>query len=243
MILLVSPSPARTIKAMSYSISRPYAVPLSASTQSQAYALLALAMALTLIGVFMGTQFASLLLSSGIHILLAIAGLGIIFTAQMWAKKYPLNYILFGIFPLLSGLSLTPYILLLTTGYVNGTEILWNAVGATVCMSLAAVVLSRIAPNLSAWANALFYALIGVLIVSLFQIFVPALRSQGFELVISGGSAMLFGVFLAFDIQRLQRGAALGASPFLLALSLYLDIYNLFLSILRFMTALSGERR
>jgi FtsH-binding integral membrane protein len=29
----------------------------------------------------------------------------------------------------------------------------------------------------------------------------------------------------------------------MMALSLYLDIYNLFLSVLRFMTALSGERR
>ena len=228
---------------MQYISSRPYAVALSASTQSQAYALLAFAMGLTLVGVAIGTQFAGLLLSSGIHLLFAIAELGIIFTAQMWAKHSPLNYLLFGLFPLLSGLSLTPYLLLIATGYVNGAEILWNAVGATVCLSLAAVVLSRLAPNLSVWANALFYALIGLLVVSLFQIFIPALRTQGAELFISGGATVLFGLFLAFDIQRLQRGAALGMSPFLLALSLYLDIYNLFLSVLRFMTALSGERR
>lgn len=228
---------------MQYTPSRSYSEPLSASTQSQAYALLAFAMAITLIGVFIGTEYAGMLLSTGLHLLFAIAELALIFTAQWWAKKYPLNYALFAIFPLLSGLSLTPYLLMVTTGYVNGTEILWNAVGATVCLSMAAVVLSRLAPNLSAWANALFYALIGLLVVSLFQIFIPALRTQGFELLISGGGAMLFGVFLAFDIQRLQRGAALGVSPFLLALSLYLDIYNLFISVLRFMTALSGERR
>ncbi len=36
---------------------------------------------------------------------------------------------------------------------------------------------------------------------------------------------------------------SLGANPFLLALSLYLDIFNLFLSVLRFMSVLSGERR
>lgn len=228
---------------MQYTPSRSYTEPLSASTQSQAYALFALAMAITLVGVFIGTLYVNLLLSTGLHLLFAFAELGLIITAQWWAKKYPLNYALFAIFPFLSGLSLTPYLLMVTTGYVNGVEILWNAVGATLCLSMAAVVLSRLAPNLSAWANALFYALIGLLIVSLFQIFIPALRTQGFELLISGGGAMLFGVFLAFDIQRLQRGAALGASPFLLALSLYLDIYNLFISVLRFMTALSGERR
>jgi FtsH-binding integral membrane protein len=228
---------------MQYTSSPSYPVSLSASTKSQAYSLLAVAMGLTLIGVFAGVRFAPVLLTSGLHLILAVAELGIIFTAGIWSRKYPLNYVLFGLFPLLSGLSITPYLLMVATGYVNGVEILWNAVGATVCLSLAAVVLSRIAPNLSAWANALFYALIGLLVVSLFQIFIPGLRTQGAELLISGGASILFGVFLAFDIQRLQRGAALGASPFLLALSLYLDIYNLFLSVLRFMTALSGERR
>lgn len=222
---------------------RAYGAPLTASTKSQSYALLALAMALTLAGVFIGTQFAGLLLSSGLHLLFAIVELGLIFTAQMWAKNYPLNYLLFGLFPFLSGITLTPYLLVIASGYVNGVEILWNAVGATVCMSIAAVMLSRIAPNLSAWANALFYALIGLLIVSIFQIFIPGLQTQGAELFISGGATILFGIFLAFDIQRLERGAALGADPFLLALSLYLDIYNLFLSVLRFMTALSGDRR
>lgn len=228
---------------MQHTPSRTTPLSLSASTQSHAYFLLALAMALTLAGVFIGSYIAGLLLSSGLHLLLAIVELGLIFTAQIWARKYPLNYLLFGLFPLLSGITLTPYLLLIAAGYVNGVEILWNAVGATVCMSLAAVLLARLAPRLSAWAGALFYALIGLLIVSLFQLFIPALQTQGAELLISGGATILFGVFLAFDIQRLQRGAALGADPFLLALSLYLDIYNLFLSILRFMTALSGERR
>jgi FtsH-binding integral membrane protein len=228
---------------MQYRTSPAYAAPLSASTVSATYGLLAVAMALTLIGVFIGTQFVGLLLSSGLHLVLAFAELGLIFTARWWVRSSPLNYLLFGLFPLLSGISITPYLLLVATGYVNGTEILWNAVAATVCLSLSAVVLSRIAPNLSAWANALFYALIGLLVVSLFQIFIPALRTQGAELLISGGATVLFGVFLAFDLQRLQRAGALGADPFMMALSLYLDIYNLFLSVLRFMTALSGERR
>jgi FtsH-binding integral membrane protein len=228
---------------MQYSSSPSYAAPLSASTVSQTYGLLAIAMALTLIGVYAGTQFAELLLTSGLHLMLAFAELGLIFTAQWWVRKSPLNYVLFGLFPLLSGISITPYLLMVAAGYVNGTEILFNASAATVCLSLSAVVLSRIAPNLSAWANALFYALIGLLVVSLLQIFVPALRTQGAELLISGGATVLFGLFLAFDIQRVQRSGSLGASPFLLALSLYLDIYNLFIFVLRFMTALSGERR
>lgn len=228
---------------MQYTSSPAYSTPLSASTRSQAYALLALAMGLTLLGVYIAVQFAGLLLNSGLHVLFIIAELGLIFTAQWWSRTSPLNYLLFGLFPLLSGLSITPYLLMVATGYVNGPEILWNAVSATVFLSLSAVVLSRLAPGLSAWGSALFYALIGLLVVSLFQLFIPALRTQGMELVVSGGAAVLFGLFLAFDIQRLQNQSALGANPFLLALSLYLDIYNLFLAVVRFMTALSGDRR
>ena len=43
---------------------------------------------------------------------------------------------------------------------------------------------------------------------------------------------------MAYDIQRIQHLSRLGASPFLMALSLYLDIYNLFLYVLRFMLAI-----
>jgi modulator of FtsH protease len=228
---------------MQYTSSPAYSAPLSASSRSQAYGLLAFAMAMTMLGMYIAMQFAGLLLNSGLHIAFAIAELALIFTAQWWSRSSPLNYILFAAFPLLSGLSITPYLLLIATGYVNGPEILWNAALVTVWLSLAAVVLSRIAPNLSAWGNALFFALLGLVGVTIFQLFIPALRTQGMELIISGAASVLFGLFLAFDLQRLQQQSALGANPFLLALSLYLDIYNLFLAVLRFMTALSGDRR
>ena len=63
------------------------------------------------------------------------------------------------------------------------------------------------------------------------------------EMIISAVGIVVFGMFLAYDIQRLRRGTAMGESPFLLALSLYLDIFNLFLYVLRFMLAVSGRRR
>jgi FtsH-binding integral membrane protein len=54
---------------------------------------------------------------------------------------------------------------------------------------------------------------------------------------------VIFALFTAVDIQRVKMLGRYGANPFLLALSLYLDIFNLFLYILRFMLALSGDRR
>jgi len=228
---------------MQFSTSRSNPVVLSASTQSQVYGLFTLAMALTFLGVFLGMSFAQYLLTTGLHMMFAIAELAIIFTATWWSRKEPLNYILFALFPVLSGITITPYILMVLAGYANGSQILFNAVGATVFMSLSAVVLARIAPNLAAFGKALFFAIIGLLAMSLLQIFVPALQTQGMELLISGAGIVIFALFTAFDLQRIERLGAVGVSPFLLALSLYLDIFNLFMYILRFMTALSGERR
>lgn len=228
---------------MQFSSSRSQPIVLSPSTQSQTYLLFTLAMALTLLGVFLGMQFAQTLLSTGMHLFLVIAELALIFTAGWWSRSSPLNVVLFGLFPILSGITVTPYLLMVLAGFENGPAILTNAVGATVAISLSAALLARVAPGLSAWGSALFYALLGLLFLSVLQIFFPMLRTPGFELALSGGAIVLFGLFTAFDIQRIQRMGAIGANPFLLALSLYLDIFNLFLSILRFMSVLSGERR
>lgn len=216
---------------------------LSASTQSQTYVLFALAAGLTVVGVFFGMMFAPLLLGSGMHFLFLIAEMIIIFTAALWIERSPLNMILFGAFPLLSGITFTPYILYVLIGYANGASILVNALLATTFMALAAAVLARIAPSLAGLGQILFLAVIGLVFFSIAQIFVPGLRTGAAELLISGGGIVVFALFLALDLQRVARLGRLGASPFLLALHLYLDIFNLLLYVLRFMVALSGERR
>ena len=92
-------------------------------------------------------------------------------------------------------------------------------------------------------SQALLFGLIGLLILGILQLFVPALRSTQFELILSGGGVLLFASFLAFDLQRIWQLGRAGANPFQLALSLYLDIFNLFLYVVRFMLAISGNRR
>lgn len=200
-------------------------------------------MGLTLAGVYLGMNFAGILLTSGMHIFFVIAELALIITSAWWSRMSPLNMVLFALFPLLSGITVTPYILSVLAGFENGPAILFNAVAATVGISLSAAAFARLAPGLSAWAGTLFYAVIGLLLLSLAQLFFPALRTPGFELAISGAGILVFAAFAAFDIQRVRQMGAVGANPFLLALSLYLDIFNLFLSVLRFMSALSGDRR
>lgn len=222
--------------------SRPVA--LSASTESQVYLLFALAMGLTVLGVFLGIQYAQILLGTGLHFVLLIVELALIFSASFWMNRSPLNYVLFALFPLSSGITVTPYLMAVLAGYANGGTILMNALGATATLSLGAALFARTTSrNLSVFSRGLLFALLGLIVLGIFQLFIPSLRGTTMELLLSGGGIVIFGGFLAVDIQRIQEMGRYGANPFMLALSLYLDIFNLFMSVLRFMVALSGDRR
>jgi len=226
--------------SFSPSPSRPIA--LSPSTEGQVYALVALAMGLTLAGVYIGGEMISSL-SSGLFLVCVIAQLAIIFTSRWWAEKTPLNYILFGIFPIISGITIAPLLLQVLTGYANGGTILVNALASTALMTAAAAVLSRMGFNLMRIMPALFLGLIGLIIMGLLQVFVPSMRGGATELLVSGAGVVIFSLFIAVDIQRISALGRAGAPPFQLALHLYLDLFNLFLYVLRLMLALSGNRR
>jgi FtsH-binding integral membrane protein len=222
--------------------SRP--IVLTPEKEAKVFGLFALALALTLVGVFFGIQFARVLMSSPLQILFLIAELVLIFSSRFWVERSPLNGVLFGLFPLLSGITITPYLLYVLAGYVNGGRILLNALSATVFMAAAASVLALTTrQNLLVWSRALFLGLLGLIFLAVLQIFIPGLQTGAAELLISGLGIVIFALFTAVDIQRVKMLGRYGANPFLLALSLYLDIFNLFLYILRFMLALSGDRR
>lgn len=226
-----------------YALSPSSAV-LSASTESKVYVLFAVAIALTAIGAY-GAVFAYQIPAiANLSLFFLLAELGLLLTSSLWAEKYPLNYILFGIFPILSGFTLVPYLSLIVANYVNGTTLIINALSATATMTLAgAVAVRSLGVNLAGMGRALLFALIGLIVLGLLQVFVPSLRTTQFELMLSGAGVVVFALFTAYDLQRIQQLGRMGANPILLALSLYLDIYNLFLYLLRFMAAFSGDRR
>ncbi|MDA0376392.1 MAG: Bax inhibitor-1 family protein [bacterium] len=219
-------------------------ISLNKSTEAQIYSLFAMSLALTCVGILLGIQFSAILLNTGLHFFFLFAELGLIFSARFWMDKTPLNYILFGLFPVLSGFTITPYILSVLVGYANGGTILMNAFASTVFMAAGSAVFARTTSwNLSGLGRAMIFGLIGLIGLSLLQFFVPALRTTGMELAISGFGVVFFAIFTAYDVQRIAKLGKMGANPFMLALSLYLDIFNLFLYILRFMLVLYGDRR
>lgn len=217
---------------------------LSTSSSAKVYGYLALAMLLSAVGVALGATFALPIISTGWLFLLGIIEIGIIFSAPTWVRKSPMNAILFGVFPILSGLTITPFLLSVALQYANGAVILLNASIATVVLCVAsAVYASMVKTDLSRTIGLfLFQSLIGLIVFGLLQAFFPMFRGTGFEMILSGVGIVTFALFLAVDMQRVMRRS--GADhPMILALSLYLDVFNLFLYVVRFMIAMSGDRR
>jgi FtsH-binding integral membrane protein len=77
--------------------------------------------------------------------------------------------------------------------------------------------------------SALFVALIGLVVVRLIAIFVPALYSFG---IIDYVAAGIFSLYIGYDMFRATEATRSVGSALKIAVSLYLDIINLFMSLL-----------
>ncbi len=168
---------------------------------------------------------------------LFIAELAIVFTSRTWSKKIPLNRILFAVFAFITGVTIAPLIGIVVAS-PGGVAILTKALLATGFMFTAVAIFGWTTRfNLSGLRGFLIMGLFGMIIVGVIGIFLP--WSNMFELVFSGAGVLLFSGFTMYDFQKLKEfpeDRYIDA-----ALMLYLDIFNLFLYILRFITALSGR--
>lgn len=187
--------------------------------------LLAFAFVFTAGGAVIGQR-----MGPGAFLLSIVGSLGTLF-ALFWAReKSPLNLGLLYAFATFEGLALG----LILDSYISrgmGSVVL-NAAATTAAVTLAAGTYGATTRrDLSGMGSILFIGLIGVLVASLVGIFVqmPALY-----IGIAAVSAVLFTGFLVFDLNRVAnaRGATEGMA-IMLAVSVYLDILNLFLALLR----------
>ncbi len=85
--------------------------------------------------------------------------------------------------------------------------------------------------DFSAWSGMLFAGLMVVVVSSVIGLFVS---SSAYQLTVAALSAMVFSGYILFDTSRIVLG---GETNYILAtLQLYLDILNLFLSLLRLLS-------
>ena len=157
----------------------------------------------------------------------------LVLTSRMWSQRKPINYLLFAAFAFITGLTIVPILAGIILEF-GGPDLIIKALVATTLMFTATAIFGWATNrNLSGLRGFLWISLIGMIVVSVIGIFVP--WSNTFEMLFSGFGVIVFSGYTMYDIQRIK--VMPDASPIDAALMLFLDIFNLFIYILRFMSA------
>jgi modulator of FtsH protease len=138
-------------------------------------------------------------------------------------------------FTFVAGVFLGP-ILQVALHLKNGAQLIGMAAGGTglIFFSLATLATKK---DFSFMSKFLFIGLILLVVASLANIFfaIPAL-----SLTISAIAVLIFSAYILFDISQIIHG---GETNYVMAtMSLYLNIYNIFVNLLSLLMAFSGER-
>ncbi|MBF0778032.1 Bax inhibitor-1/YccA family protein [Streptococcus cuniculi] len=175
----------------------------------------------------------SLLLGGSFAIwLVMLAEIGLVFAAsRMAAQNSPLALPMFLAYSVMNGFTISIVLLAYTQ------ETVFTAfLTAALMFVVMAVIGMTTKKNLSGMAQALYAALIGVIIASVVNLF---LASSGMSFIISIISVFIFSGLIAYDNQRIRyvfeetNGEVGQGWVVSMALSLYLDFVNLFLNLLR----------
>jgi FtsH-binding integral membrane protein len=140
--------------------------------------------------------------------------------------------LLFYAFAAVNGLALAPIFLVYTATSIAKTFFI--CAGTFGAMSIYGYFTTQ---DLTKWGNFLFYALIGLIIASVVNIFT---KSSQLDWIISIAGVLIFVGLTAWDTQKIKQMAQYTPAQYaghlatIGALSLYLDFINLFLYLLRF---------
>lgn len=143
---------------------------------------------------------------------------------------------LFG-FTFIAGLMLTP-ILTVAAGFRNGGQLVALSGGLTAAVFFALAGYATVSKrDFSFLGKFLFVGVILLIVASLANLFfqVPAV-----SLTVSAVAVLIFSMYLLYDVSNIVRG---GETNYVMAtLSLFLDVYNIFISLLNILLAFSGQR-
>ena len=175
-------------------------------------------------------------------VMLAPLGFVLIMSFGYARLSAPALLILFILYSVLTGISLSFILLVYTSSSVLGCFL-----SAAAMFGVMAVMGYTTNKDLTSFGRIMFMGLIGIVIASLINIF---LRSDTMDYIISFIGVMVFTGLTAYDVQKLKQigeGTEYEGAPvvevkkrsIMGALTLYLDFLNLFLFLLR----LFGSRR
>jgi modulator of FtsH protease len=203
------------------------------------YMMLGLTMIPTIIGALVGTSIDfSFMAGHPIMAALLMFGvmMGLLFAVTALRNSVWGIAALLG-FTFVAGVFLGP-ILQVALHLKNGAQLVGMAAGGTGIIFFSLATIATVTKkDFGFMGKFLFIGLILLIVASLANIFfqIPAL-----SLTISAIAVMIFSAYILFDVSRIVQG---GETNYVMAtLSLYLDIYNLFINLLSLLMAFSGER-
>jgi modulator of FtsH protease len=123
-------------------------------------------------------------------------------------------------------------------GFSNGPQLIMTAFGGTAvvfgAMATVATVSKRDFSGMSKW---LFAGLLVIIVAALANVF---LQLPALQLTISVVAIAIFSAYLLYDVQQVING---GQTNYISAtLSIYLDVYNIFVNLLSILGILGGNR-
>lgn len=201
------------------------------------YWLLALSMVPTIFGAVLGVGL-QLPLGGGMMSLLFLAvAFGFIWGIEKNKDSGVGVALLLG-FTFFMGLMLTPILSFTLRAYTNGAFLIMTAFGGTATvfavLATVATVSKRDFSGMGTW---LFAGVVVLMLASLANIF---LNIPAMSLVISVIAVVIFSAYILYDVQQIING---GETNYIRAtLSIYLDVYNVFVNLLRLLGIFGGSR-
>lgn len=203
------------------------------------FMLLALTMVPTVLGALVGVQL-QFSFFAGSPLMSFLLFLGIAF-AFMWGiertKNSGMGVVLLLGFTFFMGLMLSR-ILQVALGFSNGASMIGLAAAGTGAIFLTMATIATVSKrDFTGMGKFLFVGMIVVLLAAVANIFfqIPAL-----SLTIAAVVVLLFSAYILYDISRIVQG---GETNYISAtLAVYLDVYNVFVSLLQLIMAFTGER-
>ncbi|HZR98156.1 MAG TPA: Bax inhibitor-1/YccA family protein [Chloroflexota bacterium] len=204
-----------------------------ATLAGQVFGLLGFSLLFTMGGALLAPR-----LGPGAFIMSLVGSFGALIALMFLKDKSPINLGLFYLFSVAEGLLLG---LVVESYFAAGRGmIVANAAATTAALVLA---LSAYAwttkRDLSGIGSFLMIALLGVIIASLINLFL--LHAPMLSLLISAATAVIFSGFVLYDMQRLRGAKGGTGDAIMFAVAIYLDIFNLFLSLLQILGFLGGR--
>ena len=204
------------------------------------YWLLALSMLPTILGALVGTQLNFIGLFKAAPIMTPLLMFGVMLGAMFVVtalRNSAWGVVALLAFTFIAGLMLTP-ILTVAAGFRNGGQLVALAGGMTAAIFVGMATIATVSKrDFSFLGKFLFIGMILLVVASLANIFfaVPAV-----SLTISAIAVLIFSAYLLYDISNIVRG---GETNYVTAtLSVYLSLYNIFISLLNLLLAFSGNR-